>query len=509
MATVTSGDPSDPRPHVLHFRLIPPPAVAAPACSGVWASSRLRAVTLARVGAAAPRLGAISRARVKTARPLELATELNAKHACLLKTALAPSTMACYSSYDSYFFEFCTMHGIIYDAFGKLEADGGVCRAEEGMILQLFAIYVVHYPRDAKMVDAGTLSTGDHAGACVTGLKKSVFDRVGRRPGLPDDESHGLRYTLRSLRKLAPSGTRAPRLPILQLHLNKIRGLLDLKGSQLHRVLWALWTMQWQLVCRCGDLLRRQYVSGPFAARWDTHRVRFQFASLPESSDPHVQYRGTLDMAPNKTNPLGARKQTKTCLVDTTPGAISAGQAVAAMIAGDPLSPGQAPDSVPLFRDPRTGVEITYHASKAALKSFLVAAGHPELAKGCHSLRIGGGTCGVHVAGDFVAGCMGQWTSASKYDYFWYVLLAPFAPCCPRSDLMSVPGRCSRTRSVPRSRWAAAPGGLLDLPMAPRSGAAMRAEALPVRLPSFCPRRAPLTALSRRCPTSPPWCQCC
>ena len=381
----------------------------------------MRATTLARGPAAAPRLGALSRARVKNARPLELAADLGAKHARLLETALAPSTMACYSSYYTFFFEFCAMHGISYEHFGKLEVDGGVGRAEEDIILQRFAIYVVHYPRDAKMIAAGTLSTGDHAAACVTGTKKSVFDRCGRRPGLPDGENHGLRYTLRSLRKISPSGTREPRLPIMQLHLNKIRALLDLDGSQLHRVLWALWTTPWKLVCRCGDLLRRQYVTGPFAARWDTHRARYQFAAVPESADPHVQFRATLDMAPNKTNPLGARKPVKTCLVDTTPGAISSGRAVAALLAGASLCPGQAPDAVPLFVDPRTGAEITYHASKASLKCCLVASGHAELAKGTHSLRIGGGTCGSHVAGEVVAGCMGQWTSSLKYDYFWYV----------------------------------------------------------------------------------------
>ena len=417
VCTSVAQVPGDIRPHVLRFSRPPISSTG----SSVWTSPKLRAVTLARGSAAAPRLGALSRARVKNARPLELAADLGAKHARLLKTALAPSTMACYSSHDTFFYEFCIMHGISYEHFGKLEIDGGLGCAEEDLILQRFAIYAVHHPRDAKMIAAGTLSTGDHAGACVTGTKKSVFDRTGRRPGLPEGENHGLRYTLRSLRKLSPSGTREPRRPILQLHMNKIHALLDLDGSQLHRVFWALWTTQWQLVCRCGDLLRRQYVAGPFAERWDTHRARFQFAALPESTDPHVQFRGTLDMAPNKTNPLGEHKQVKTCLVDTTPGAISSGRAVAAMLAGAPLRPGQAPEAVPLFVDPRTGVEITYHASKAALKCCLVAAGYAELAKGTRSLRVGGGTCGSHVAGDFVAGCMGQWTTSSKYDYFWCV----------------------------------------------------------------------------------------
>ena len=41
-----------------------------------------------------------------------------------------------------------------------------------------------------------------------------------------------------------------------------------------------------------------------------------------------MQFRATLDLAPDKTNPLGERKQVKTCLVDTTPGATSSGRAV-------------------------------------------------------------------------------------------------------------------------------------------------------------------------------------
>jgi hypothetical protein len=92
------------------------------------------------------------------------------------------------------------------------------------------------------------------------------------------------------------------------------------------------------------------------------------------------------------------------------------------MISKDPLqlsNPSLPAEDTPLFRDPRTGRELLYNEAAAELKSLLTRSGFPELASGLHSLRIGGATCAAAQGGDYIAGCLGLWSSTTKYTYLY------------------------------------------------------------------------------------------
>ena len=107
-------------------------------------------------------------------------------------------------------------------------------------------------------------------------------------------------------------------------------------------------------------------------------------------------------------------------MFDDDPTSLSAASALLAMVVGDPCLVASA-SSCPLFRDPSTGVEITYTAAANDVKSLLRRAGLHDLATGLHSLRIGGSTAAANDphGGEFISGCMGLWASNSKRRYMF------------------------------------------------------------------------------------------
>ena len=122
-------------------------------------------------------------------------------------------------------------------------------------------------------------------------------------------------------------------------------------------------------------------------------------------------------MKPTKTDPTGEKHFSKTFLTDPDNQAISAGNALVAMLAGRPRASDRT--GQPLFLDPSTGRELTYEDAARSLKDLLTRAGFAELATGTHSLRIGGATTAAALGGSYMAGCMGLWTSSSMHRYLW------------------------------------------------------------------------------------------
>lgn len=152
----------------------------------------------------------------------------------------------------------------------------------------------------------------------------------------------------------------------------------------------------WQLVCRTGDLLRGKFRVGQvWDPQFETHRDRFVLARVPET--PYL--RVLLHLPPGKTNRPSEQGPTKTAIVDPEPESLSAGAALARMLEGDPTESGADPSTVPLFRDPATGVEIRYAYVDALLRAALHAVGHSDVANGQHSLRRGGCSAAGDVGG--------------------------------------------------------------------------------------------------------------
>ena len=398
----------------------------------------------------------VSRARVTapTRDPVGMALLLMTARDSMEEKGLAASTRAHYLSADRYFVAFCLEMEIDYYRFGMAECDGGFSAVQENRILELFAVYVVNYPR----VAGKELNTGETAATNVTGLKHCVEERTGRRPGRPPGENRSLCLTLQGLRKEAPRGERPRPEPILQKHLRAVRALLDLKGNARHRVLWAFWLQCWQTVCRASDLIRGNRRAAYL--RWDPaldlHRGRHRFERIEGSAPGEPRHRSIIDLPPGiKTDPGHDKHYRKTAPVDGTPDALSCGAAVHAMLLGDPM-PGVPPEQVPLFRDPATGRELSYTVARIQFAYCLRLAGYPELARGLHSLRRGGATAAAAVAGDFAAGAMGLWESETKYDYMWAL----------RDRLEAASLAMGRGDSGPLANGAAGPVGRPPRPFA-------------------------------------------
>ncbi len=66
------------------------------------------------------------------------------------------------------------------------------------------------------------------------------------------------------------------------------------------------------------------------------------------------------------------------------------------------------------------------------LQKAVRTAGFPELASGCHSLRLGGETAYANAdnGGEMIAGFMGAWSSEARRLYLW--------ACTARLDMVSV-----------------------------------------------------------------------
>jgi hypothetical protein len=171
---------------------------------------------------------------------------------------------------------------------------------------------------------------------------------------------------------------------------------------------------------RSGDLIRPKKEA---ARNWDpardTHRGRISGEWAFETSG--VRYRRIiLSLKPTKTDPTGEEQWEKSFRVDNTPGALSAGAALIDMLLNDPSPSLIAESTVPMFRHPETGSELTYAQSSVFLQELLQNAGYDTVTLKNHSLRIGGATSIANdpLGGDFVAGCAGLWTSDCKFRYF-------------------------------------------------------------------------------------------
>jgi hypothetical protein len=149
----------------------------------------------------------VSLARIARTDPLALAVHLAALREPAEASGLAAGTHAGYDSAERYFGAFCAELGLNQDVFGLPESAGGFTPVQEDNIFELFAVYGVHFPRDAGKIARGELNTGETIAGYITGVKSNVELRTGRRPGLPDKENRRLRLLLQGLRKEAPRGT--------------------------------------------------------------------------------------------------------------------------------------------------------------------------------------------------------------------------------------------------------------------------------------------------------------
>lgn len=95
-----------------------------------------------------------------------------------------------------------------------------------------------------------------------------------------------------------------------------------------------------------------------------------------------------IDMGPTKTNQFGEREDKATLVADGRHPLISAGVRILAMVAQDEVEGNQS--QVLLFRDARTGKEMTERSFNNRLRDALRTVGLGHLATGGHGLRIGG-----------------------------------------------------------------------------------------------------------------------
>ena len=343
----------------------------------------------------------------------------------LREEGLQPATMETYGSALRFWSEFCQLMGIGSVAFGAAPADDApVYRSQlqsEDDAFMIFLIYVVYYPRQANK----DFNTASYAESCLSAVRSHYGRHQKRKPGTDGaSRSYELKLLVRALHKRSPS-RRVPRLPILAHHLRTIRRLLDLKNNARHRVLWALITVSWQSVSRFSDLIRGKKVRARDS--WNATDMHCGRVEIFKDSTAPAGFMVRLDMPPSKNDATGEKGFIKFLPVDFHADAVSGGAALYRMLR-DHARRDVDPTSIPLFLDPSTGKQMTYAYAAGELKRLLLTASvrwpsevPAELAKGWHSLRIGGATTAANVKGssDLIAGFMGTWSSDAKYGYFW------------------------------------------------------------------------------------------
>lgn len=126
-----------------------------------------------------------------------------------------------------------------------------------------------------------------------------------------------------------------------------------------------------------------------------------------------------LRLKPTKKDVAGQSGAVRTFVLDELPRALSAAAAIRAMLAEDLTS--DEDEQTPLFRDTETGQELTYAKAADLLKRKLTEAGFSVLAKGLHSLRMGGATVYANAdeGGMLVATTIGGWSSTAHRRYVW------------------------------------------------------------------------------------------
>lgn len=183
-----------------------------------------------------------------------------------LRNSRAPSSKVTTSSLLRYWHDFynlaqldpATCFGSEYTVNHKVEMS-------EANLLSAFATFVVKFPRNKS-----GQNSADYATQVVASVRSLNAETLGRRPGMtPAGASHeSFKTVVKGLRKMAPS-IAVRRNPVMQHHLRAVTKTLDLDGSVVDRVLWALWVTQFQGTLRAGDLIRAK---GDGARSWCPNR---------------------------------------------------------------------------------------------------------------------------------------------------------------------------------------------------------------------------------------------
>lgn len=172
---------------------------------------------------------------------------------------------------------------------------------------------------------SGNHNSVSYAEQVIASVRSHYATLGGRRPSLYWDGTGGVRLkrVIKGLRKMCPT-KKLVRKPILQHHLRAVRGKLDLKSNQMHRVIWALWLTQWQEVLRSSDLIKRDDDKNlPWLPDKETQRGRITADMGRDTEGRTTGAQLSLKLKPHKTNQTGEVMQVKTFIIDTNPEALS------------------------------------------------------------------------------------------------------------------------------------------------------------------------------------------
>jgi len=390
------------------------------------------------------------RRTMSTTYKLEMQAKILGDMQVLMDKAVSPATSKRIAASLKKWYTFAEIFDIDLDTFGDSSSwkEEDMCELIncEGEILAAFAAYIFRNP---VVAGKNTIQLRVVV-ANIAHVKTHIMNKFGRVPGQHRDGRMALQYTriLFGIKQLQEPPAK-PRLPILQQHLLLVKQALDLDNNKMHRALWALWLTQWQGAMRCADLVRAPDINRPWSPALDTHRNRISAKMIYSSTGKQLGVGLALKVKPLKADQRNERIVVKEFLIDQSEGALSAGAAIFDMIKGDETVGN--PDFVPLFRDPETGREITYAQAASDFNAALKAVGLHELARGLHSLRIGGTSALLNAegGGEHLATTYGGWTSDAVRRYM-YVGAGQLAEVTarmarqPRSNLRGEEGPISR-----------------------------------------------------------------
>lgn len=294
-----------------------------------------------------------------------------------------------HKSIQAYWELFVKSTGLRADCLGgDLRGESlNVVQAQEEKTLLLFLWYIAKFPRKFSKKKSKEGNSVQYALSVVATVRAAAERDVGRQVGTAGSSTKRDAQTRAVVATLAREGPmmKEARRPILRSHLERVKRVLNLEGSGLDRVGWAVTLSLWFAALRVGDLLGDE-VPGEL---WDpsrrTHRGRLTVVASGMTERGLAKL--VLVLKPTKTDQSGKRHIRRVFTASQRLTELSAGTAVLRMIQHDDEE--GDPDMIPLFRNPETGKELTPADFNLWWKMSLRAAGLEELAKGGHAIRIG------------------------------------------------------------------------------------------------------------------------
>lgn len=165
---------------------------------------------------------------------------------------------------------------------GELGAETlGVVQAQEEKILLLTLWFTAKVPRNASKKTRNEGNSVHYSLSLVPSVRVAAERELEHQVGMAGSSTKRSTHARAVAATLAGEGPihKEPRCPVLRSHLEWVKRVLDLDGSGLDRVAWAVVLCFWFAALRVGDLLGSEALGKDWNPSRRTHRGRLTVAA--------------------------------------------------------------------------------------------------------------------------------------------------------------------------------------------------------------------------------------